>query len=85
MHYLGIDLAWGQRSRTGVAVLGPTGRLLASTSVVTDDEIADVLRAVDLRHGRRSAAPLRGPASSRPLTPRWWSPTSPAAVHARPR
>ncbi len=43
MHYLGIDLAWGQRSRTGVAVLGPTGRLLASTSVVTDDEIADVL------------------------------------------
>jgi predicted RNase H-like nuclease len=43
VHYLGIDLAWGERSRTGLAVLGPTGRLLASTSVVSDDEIADVL------------------------------------------
>jgi predicted RNase H-like nuclease len=43
VHYLGIDLAWGQRSRTGVAVLGPSGRLVMSTSVVTDEEIADVL------------------------------------------
>jgi predicted RNase H-like nuclease len=37
--YFGVDLAWGQRNRTGLAVLGETGRLLESTSVRTDDEI----------------------------------------------
>lgn len=38
--YLGIDLAWGSRARTGLAMLDGDGRLVASTSVVTDDEIA---------------------------------------------
>ena len=37
---LGIDLAWGERARTGLAALDPSGVLVASTSVVTDDEIA---------------------------------------------
>jgi len=37
--YFGVDLAWGQRNRTGLAVLDDTGRLLESTSVRTDDEI----------------------------------------------
>jgi predicted RNase H-like nuclease len=44
VHYLGIDLAWGERARTGVAVLDATGRLVTSTSVVSDDEIVDALR-----------------------------------------
>jgi len=38
--YLGIDLAWAQRARTGLAALDHTGRLVASASVVSDDEIA---------------------------------------------
>lgn len=38
--HLGIDLAWGRRARTGLAALDATGRLVASGSVVTDDEIA---------------------------------------------
>lgn len=38
--YLGIDLAWAARARTGLAALDEDGRLVASTSVVTDDEIA---------------------------------------------
>lgn len=38
--YLGMDLAWGPRARTGLAALDPSGRLVASCSVRTDDEIA---------------------------------------------
>lgn len=37
--YYGVDLAWGQRARTGLAVLDDTGRLLESASARTDDEI----------------------------------------------
>jgi predicted RNase H-like nuclease len=40
MRYLGIDLAWGERARTGLAELDPDGRLVQSASVRTDDEIA---------------------------------------------
>jgi predicted RNase H-like nuclease len=39
--YFGVDLAWGQRNRTGLAVLDAAGRLLESTSVRTDDEIKE--------------------------------------------
>jgi predicted RNase H-like nuclease len=39
--YFGVDLAWGQRNRTGLAVLDQTGRLVESASVRTDDEITD--------------------------------------------
>lgn len=38
--YLGLDLAWGPRARTGIAALDQSGRLVASGSVVADDEIA---------------------------------------------
>lgn len=38
--YLGIDLAWAERARTGLAALDADGRLVASTSVVTDEAIA---------------------------------------------
>lgn len=41
--YAGVDLAWGQRARTGLAVVSAEGALVASTSVRTDSEIADFL------------------------------------------
>jgi predicted RNase H-like nuclease len=47
VRYVGVDLAWGQRNRTGLAVLDNTGRLLESASVRTDDEIV----AFVSRHG----------------------------------
>lgn len=37
---LGVDLAWGPRGRTGVAVLDAGGHLLASDTLRTDDELA---------------------------------------------
>ncbi|MFN8077268.1 MAG: DUF429 domain-containing protein [Kineosporiaceae bacterium] len=37
---LGVDLAWGPRARTGLAVLGADGALMASATVRTDEEIA---------------------------------------------
>ena len=41
--FAGIDLAWGQRARTGVAVVSADGALVASASVRTDAEITDFL------------------------------------------
>ncbi|MDX6264571.1 MAG: hypothetical protein QOH84_6259 [Kribbellaceae bacterium] len=37
--YVGVDLAWGQRNKTGLAVLDNAGRLLESVTVRTDEEI----------------------------------------------
>lgn len=39
MTYLGIDLAWSSRARTGLAAVGDDGALLDGTSVVTDADI----------------------------------------------
>ncbi|MCB2176057.1 MAG: DUF429 domain-containing protein [Actinomycetales bacterium] len=53
---IGIDLAWGARGRTGLAVLDAAGRLVASTSVITDSDVdaflaphlgPDVVAAID--------------------------------------
>src|SRR5487761_2187587 len=41
---IGIDLAWGMRAPTGIAVLDPHGRLVAVASVRTDEEIDEALR-----------------------------------------
>lgn len=49
---LGIDLAWGPRGRTGLAVLDAVGRLAASCWVRTDDEIAGFVR----KHAAAGAA-----------------------------
>ena len=38
--YVGIDLAWAARAKTGLAALDEDGRLVASTSAITDDQIA---------------------------------------------
>lgn len=42
--YVGIDLAWGSRARTGLAVAAPDGRLLASCSAQSDDDIVEFVR-----------------------------------------
>lgn len=42
---VGIDLAWGERARTGVAVADATGRLVASGSVRTDEEVTAFVNA----------------------------------------
>jgi predicted RNase H-like nuclease len=41
---IGVDLAWGTRAPTGVAVLDPQGRLVQLVSVRTDEEIDEVLK-----------------------------------------
>ena len=46
MHFVGLDLAWGERKPTGVAVLDDDGRLV---------DIATAARR--LQHPRRSSAP----------------------------
>ncbi|MEO8750382.1 DUF429 domain-containing protein [Dermatophilaceae bacterium Sec6.4] len=43
MHYAGLDLAWGTRSPTGVAVLDDAGSLLHLSAVRTDEEIVAAL------------------------------------------
>ena len=43
MHFVGVDLAWGQKQRTGLAVLDDDGHLVHISSVHTDDEIRDAL------------------------------------------
>ena len=42
-HYLGIDLAWGERRQTGLAVLDDDARLLHLSAVGDDDEIVAAL------------------------------------------
>ncbi|WP_051400046.1 DUF429 domain-containing protein [Haloechinothrix halophila] len=42
--FVGIDLAWGSKARTGVAVVDDAGRLIHSGAVRTDDEIDAWLR-----------------------------------------
>ncbi len=44
MYYVGVDLAWGERSPTGVAVLDYTGRLTHVGVAVSDAEILDQLQ-----------------------------------------
>lgn len=39
--FLGIDLAWVSKNRTGMALVDDDGRLLSSGSVGSDDDIAD--------------------------------------------
>lgn len=43
MYFLGVDLAWGVRRPTGLAVLDEDGRLVHVSAVKTDDEIVAAL------------------------------------------
>lgn len=45
MHYVGIDLAWGERQPTGLAVLDADGRLAHVSAVRTDEEVTAALAA----------------------------------------
>jgi len=45
VHHIGIDLAWGARRPTGVAVLDDAGRLVHVAAVRTDEEIVESLAA----------------------------------------
>ena len=45
MHFVGVDLAWGERRPTGLAVLDGEGRLLHMSAVRTDEEVAAALAA----------------------------------------
>jgi predicted RNase H-like nuclease len=75
VRYVGIDLAWGERARTGLAALGESGQLQDSRSVRTAAEItefvqrhapADCVVAIDAplivpnETGRRTAEALIG-------------------------
>jgi predicted RNase H-like nuclease len=42
--FVGIDLAWGLKARTGLAVVDDAGRLVRSGAVRTDDEIDEWLQ-----------------------------------------
>lgn len=43
MHFVGIDLAWGERNPTGLAVLDDAGRLVHVSTVRTDDQVVEAL------------------------------------------
>lgn len=43
MYFIGLDLAWGERNPTGIAVLDESGCVRHLGSAVTDDEIAAAL------------------------------------------
>ena len=43
--FVGIDLAWGERNATGLAVVDASGQLVGSATVTKDDEIAAWLEA----------------------------------------
>ena len=43
MNYVGIDLAWGERAASGLAVLDETGALVLLSRATTDDTIVDAL------------------------------------------
>lgn len=45
MFHIGLDLAWGLRRPTGIAVLDASGRLVHLSAVRTDDEVVDTLAA----------------------------------------
>lgn len=45
MHFIGVDLAWGEKQPTGLAVLDEHARLLHISAVRFDEQIADELAA----------------------------------------
>ena len=43
MYFVGVDLAWGERKPTGVAVLDADGQLVHVSAALTDDEVVAAL------------------------------------------
>lgn len=58
MHYVGIDLAWGEKKPTGVAVLDDDGRLVHVSAQRTDE---DIVRAVAPYTGERCLVAIDAP------------------------
>jgi predicted RNase H-like nuclease len=56
--YVGLDLAWGERARSGLAVLNEAGRLVESASVRSDEEIASF---IDQHKSRTLVAAIDAP------------------------
>ncbi|WP_446666987.1 DUF429 domain-containing protein [Flexivirga sp. B27] len=46
MHFVGVDLAWGVKNPTGIAVLDDSGTLCHASAARTDDDIVATLRSV---------------------------------------
>ena len=46
MHVVGVDLAWGERNPTGLAVVDADGALLHVSAVRTDDEVVQMARVL---------------------------------------
>lgn len=44
MHFVGVDLAWGERKPTGLAVVDDAGHLVHVSTVITDEEILATLQ-----------------------------------------
>lgn len=66
MHFIGIDLAWGERNPTGVAVLDETGALTHLATMRTDDEVVDAVQTLPARRRRRrDRRPVGGEQSHR--------------------
>lgn len=69
MHFVGVDLAWGERNPTGLAVLDDDARLLTTAAVRTDEEIAEHLApytAGDCVVAIDAPIIVRNPTGSRP-------------------
>ncbi len=47
MRFIGVDLAWGERNPSGLAVLDEDGRVVAEALATSDDEIAAFVSAHD--------------------------------------
>ena len=47
MRFIGVDLAWGGRNPSGLAVLDPGGRVVDEGLATTDDELDGFLAAHD--------------------------------------
>lgn len=67
-HFIGIDLAWGERQPSGVAVLDDSGRLVQVSSERTDEDITAALAAYPGECVVAIDAPLlvRNPTGNRP-------------------
>ena len=69
MNFVGIDLAWGERAPSGVAVLDDSGSLVRLSRATTDEQIAEALSdyvAADCLVGIDAPLVVNNPTGNRP-------------------
>jgi predicted RNase H-like nuclease/ppGpp synthetase/RelA/SpoT-type nucleotidyltranferase len=69
VHFVGIDLAWGERAPSGLAVLDESGALVHLSRATTDDQIAEALGgyvAADCLAGIDAPLVVNNPTGNRP-------------------